>query len=116
MRDEPKTAGKPAKKGRVGKLVDAEKKARRRSSLGGGISLSVPGIPGMCPSPLVYGPPSTETRSCHAAVAKPPKAVFMFGNGDMGQLGLGPDTLDEIPRPRLHAWFAPLIDIGIYSY
>ena len=29
----------------------------------------------------------------------------MFGNGDMGQLGLGPDTLDEIPRPRLHAWY-----------
>jgi regulator of chromosome condensation len=38
-------------------------------------------------------------------VAKPRKAVFMFGNGDMGQLGLGPDTLDEIPRPRIHAWY-----------
>lgn len=30
----------------------------------------------------------------------------MFGNGDMGQLGLGPDTLDEIPRPRIHTWYA----------
>jgi hypothetical protein len=29
----------------------------------------------------------------------------MFGNGDMGQLGLGPDTLDEIPRPKIHAWY-----------
>jgi hypothetical protein len=38
-------------------------------------------------------------------VAKPRKAVFMFGNGDMGQLGLGPDTLDEIPRPRIHTWY-----------
>ena len=39
-------------------------------------------------------------------MAKPRKAVFMFGNGDMGQLGLGPDTLDEIPRPRIHTWYA----------
>lgn len=41
-------------------------------------------------------------------VAKPQKVVFMFGNGDMGQLGLGPDTLDEIPRPRVHAWSVPV--------
>lgn len=48
MKDESsKTDGKPTKKGRVGDLVSAEKKARRRSSLGGGISLPVPGIPGM---------------------------------------------------------------------
>lgn len=47
MKDESKTNDKPVKKGRVGALVDAEKKARRRSSLGGGISLPVPGIPGM---------------------------------------------------------------------
>jgi hypothetical protein len=26
----------------------------------------------------------------------------------MGQLGLGPDTLDEIPRPRIHTWYLPL--------
>lgn len=34
------------KKGRVGAIVDAEKKLRRRSSLGGTISLPVPQIPG----------------------------------------------------------------------
>ena len=57
MKDEPKTNGKPAKKGRVGDLVDAEKKARRRSSLGGGISLPVPGIPGTSPSRRVTALP-----------------------------------------------------------
>lgn len=52
MKDDskPKTvangAEKPVKKGRVGALVDAEKKARRRSSLGGTITLPVPQIPG----------------------------------------------------------------------
>jgi hypothetical protein len=41
------------KKGRVGALVDAEKKARRRSSLGGSISLPVPQIPGqLIPFPI----------------------------------------------------------------
>lgn len=37
---------KPVKKGRVGAIVDAEKKARRRSSLGGTISLPIPQVPG----------------------------------------------------------------------
>jgi hypothetical protein len=52
MKDDskPKTstngAEKPVKKGRIGALVDAEKKARRRSSLGGTITLPVPQIPG----------------------------------------------------------------------
>jgi regulator of chromosome condensation len=87
----------PAKKGRVGAIVDAEKKNRRRSSLGGGITLGIPQIPSMAFSCEVGS-------GLMAGVAKPRKAVFMFGNGDMGQLGLGPDTLDEIPRPRIHAW------------
>lgn len=48
MKDDSKSNGaeKPVKKGRVGAIVDAEKKARRRSSLGGVISLPVPQIPG----------------------------------------------------------------------
>jgi regulator of chromosome condensation len=29
----------------------------------------------------------------------------VFGNGDLGQLGLGIDQLDEISRPKLHSWF-----------
>jgi hypothetical protein len=53
MKDESDSKPKPAtngaekvKKGRIGALVDAEKKARRRSSLGGTITLPVPQIPG----------------------------------------------------------------------
>lgn len=36
---------------------------------------------------------------------RPPRLCFIFGNGDFGQFGLGTETLGEIPRPRLHAWF-----------
>ncbi|GAA6017154.1 hypothetical protein JCM10207_002554 [Rhodosporidiobolus poonsookiae] len=39
-----------------------------------------------------------------------PRAVFIFGTGDMGQFGLGTDTLDEIPRPRRHKTFQEMID------
>jgi hypothetical protein len=42
----------PAKKGRVGALVDAEKKAvRRRSSLGVPMSLQIPQVPGRFNTP-----------------------------------------------------------------
>lgn len=56
MKDEskPAAAAAPSKKGRVGDLVAAEKKARRRSSLGGTVSLPVPGIPGQSTFSSVY--------------------------------------------------------------
>ncbi|WOO78367.1 Protein pim1 [Vanrija pseudolonga] len=43
------------------------------------------------------------------AVAQAPEpqglSVFVWGTGDMGQFGTGPDDLDEKPRPQLHKWF-----------
>jgi regulator of chromosome condensation len=41
-----------------------------------------------------------------------PRAVFVFGTGDMGQFGLGTDVLDEIKRPRRHATFKEKIEQG----
>lgn len=40
-----------------------------------------------------------------ASHPRPCRLVFVFGQGEFGQFGLGTETLDEIPRPRLHAWF-----------
>jgi hypothetical protein len=55
--EKPASKGKvPTKKGRVGALVDAEKKNRRRSSLGGGITLAIPQIPSMIWSLLKKDP------------------------------------------------------------
>lgn len=39
-------------------------------------------------------------------------ALFVHGGGEAGQLGLGPDVLEEISRPRLHQKFQEL-GVGI---
>lgn len=41
-----------------------------------------------------------------------PREMFVFGNGDMGQHGLGTEALDEIKRPRRHAWVAKANEDG----
>ncbi|ORX38289.1 hypothetical protein BD324DRAFT_599054 [Kockovaella imperatae] len=38
-------------------------------------------------------------------ISEPPRELFVFGCGDMGQFGLGPDALEDIPRPRMQTWF-----------
>ncbi|KAK8854578.1 hypothetical protein IAR55_003317 [Kwoniella newhampshirensis] len=84
-----------AKKGRVGDLAqDAKKTSRRRSSIGGIPINAIPGVP---------------------PVASPHNALFIWGTGDMGQFGLGPDELDEIARPKLHSWFEEQIEDGKLS-
>jgi regulator of chromosome condensation len=40
-----------------------------------------------------------------ASHPRPSRLCFVFGTGDFGQFGLGTETLGEISRPRLHAWF-----------
>ncbi|KAK0462924.1 regulator of chromosome condensation 1/beta-lactamase-inhibitor protein II [Desarmillaria tabescens] len=43
---------------------------------------------------------------------QPKETLFVHGGGESGQLGLGPDVLDEISRPRLHQKFQKL-GVGI---
>ncbi|KAH7108381.1 regulator of chromosome condensation 1/beta-lactamase-inhibitor protein II, partial [Auriculariales sp. MPI-PUGE-AT-0066] len=43
----------------------------------------------------------------------PSRRLFIFGSGEFGQLGLGTDCLNEISRPRLHAWFESAVQKGI---
>ncbi|WRT68651.1 uncharacterized protein IL334_005630 [Kwoniella shivajii] len=90
----PPAEGPVAKKGRVGELVQQAKRGRRRSSVG---------LTHVNPLPQI--PP----------VASPHNALFIWGTGDMGQFGLGPDELDEIPRPKLHSWFEDEVEDGKLS-
>lgn len=80
------------KRGRLDELTSEAKESKkpRRSSLAS--VRSVRGTPMSLPIPQAPAP------------ADPHNALFIFGTGDMGQFGLGPDELDEIKRPKLHSW------------
>lgn len=55
-------------------------------------------------------PPSPIVEYQHGPVVQ--REMFVFGNGDMGQHGLGTEALDEIKRPRRHAWVAKACEDG----
>ncbi|KAL7422402.1 hypothetical protein Q5752_003048 [Cryptotrichosporon argae] len=87
---EPKAEVKePAK--RKGRVAELARDKRRRSSVGTGFK-----------NEIAQAPP----------VSVPGKTVFVFGTGDMGQFGTGPDDLDEKPRPQLHTKFEELREDG----
>ncbi|CAO1621925.1 unnamed protein product [Sympodiomycopsis kandeliae] len=52
---------------------------------------------------LPVGPPEVGPSPAASADVLP-RQLFVFGNGDMGQHGLGTDAIDEIKRPRKHVW------------
>ncbi|KAF5358908.1 hypothetical protein D9758_004806 [Tetrapyrgos nigripes] len=52
--------------------------------------------------------------------APPPKArpglqLFVWGAGNFGQFGLGPDVLDEFDKPKKHAWAEEQIQKGTFG-
>ncbi|KAG8786589.1 hypothetical protein FRC15_011137 [Serendipita sp. 397] len=59
-------------------------------------------------------PPLNPLRQ-PAALARPPRRLFVFGNGDFGQLGLGPDETTELTKPKLHAWCEEAIAEGKFG-
>ena len=61
---------------------------------------------------IVNAPPPLNPLVTPASHPRPGRQLFVFGNGDMGQFGLGLDTLGDITRPRLHAWFEAAIKEG----
>lgn len=43
---------------------------------------------------------------------RPARQLFIFGNGDSNQFGLGPDAFGDIVKPRLHAWVDQAVKDG----
>ncbi|WVO15614.1 hypothetical protein L204_103274 [Cryptococcus depauperatus] len=79
----------PAKKGRISTASTVGESRRGATMVN-----AIPGIP---------------------SIKIPHNALFVWGTGDQGQFGLGPDELDEIGRPKLHAWFEEQIKEGKLS-
>jgi regulator of chromosome condensation len=47
--------------------------------------------------------------------SRPPRQLFVYGNGDFGQLGLGPDETAELFKPKLHEWCAEAVESGKFG-
>ena len=45
--------------------------------------------------------------------SRPTHQLLIFGNGEMGQLGLGTEVQQTFSIPKLHAWFESAIAGGI---
>ncbi|GAA5903891.1 hypothetical protein JCM6882_001341 [Rhodosporidiobolus microsporus] len=96
----------PRKRGAAGKRVIAPKP--RKAPKAGLNPLPQPFD--LFPLHSAFSLPSSAGLTAVPAADVAPRAVFIFGTGDMGQLGLGTDMLDEIKRPRRHAAFQSKID------
>lgn len=66
----------------------------------------------------ITSPLASTPESAAGLLRKEPivaREAFVFGNGDMGQHGLGTEVLDEIKRPRRHVWFGKEISEGHFG-
>lgn len=60
-------------------------------------------------------PPSLNPLRKAAERVRPARQLFVYGNGDFGQLGLGPDETTELFKPKLHEWCAEAVAAGSFG-
>lgn len=60
-------------------------------------------------------PPSLNPLPTPPDHPRPPRQLFVWGVGGMGQLGMGPDLLDDVVKPKLHKWCQEAIEEGKFG-
>jgi regulator of chromosome condensation len=60
-------------------------------------------------------PPSLNPLPTPPDQPRPPRQLFVWGVGGMGQLGMGPDLLDDVAKPKLHKWCQEAIEEGRFG-
>lgn len=65
--------------------------------------------------------PAPQTRPYFNPLPTPPEKqrpglqLFVWGAGNCGQFGLGPDVLDELEKPKKHTWVEQQIQAGTFG-
>ncbi|KZT43463.1 RCC1/BLIP-II protein, partial [Sistotremastrum suecicum HHB10207 ss-3] len=72
----------------------------------------LPSLPTPPPPPDSTPPSSPPPQPQNPNPTPNPSIPFIWGNGDMGQFGLGPDITGDIRKPRLHAFFEEACEEG----
>jgi regulator of chromosome condensation len=66
-------------------------------------------------------PPHVQTKPYLNPLPTPPEKIrpglqlFVWGAGNFGQFGLGPDVLDELDKPKKHSWAAQKMQGGVFG-
>ena len=60
-------------------------------------------------------PPSLNPLPTPPEHSRPPPQLFVWGVGGMGQLGMGPDYLNDVAKPKLHKWCQESIEEGLFG-
>ncbi|KAG7096713.1 hypothetical protein E1B28_004127 [Marasmius oreades] len=67
------------------------------------------------PTPHVQVKPYLNPLPAPPEKARPGLQLFVWGAGNFGQFGLGPDFLDELDKPRKHTWAEQQMQDGTFG-
>ncbi|EEB90144.1 hypothetical protein MPER_11688, partial [Moniliophthora perniciosa FA553] len=67
------------------------------------------------PAPHVQTKPYLNPLPSPPEKTRPGLQLFVWGAGNFGQFGLGPDVLDELDKPKKHAWAEQQMQAGTFG-
>ncbi|KAE9410016.1 RCC1/BLIP-II [Gymnopus androsaceus JB14] len=108
------TAKKPNSK--AAGTVTAEQKKSRAPKLAPIAEKEAPAVEAKPPKPLhVQVKPYLNPLPSPPEKIRPGLQLFVWGAGNFGQFGLGPDVLDELDKPKKHSWAEQQMQKGTFG-
>ncbi|EKM80007.1 hypothetical protein AGABI1DRAFT_72781 [Agaricus bisporus var. burnettii JB137-S8] len=75
----------------------------------------VPKEPKQKPTPIPQSKPYLNPLPTPPPTSRPSPILFVFGAGNFGQFGMGPDVLDSLTKPKRNQWVEEQISKGTFG-